>query len=876
MHHLIEQAGALGGPTGLSAGEAAARLAVDGPNSIPPAPGPSHLHELARQMTHLFAIMLWVAALLAFVARMPQLGAAIVVVIVLNGAVAFVQELRAEHAAARLRSLLPRRATVIRDGAPIVIAAEQLVRDDLVRLAAGDRVSADLELVHGTGLAIDSSLFTGESIPSRPAKGSRLFAGTFVTEGEADGVVVATGERTRLAAITALTRRGRSPRTPLAMELQRVVHKTAIIAAAVGGSFFVVGLFVGLPVAEGFLFGVGVTVALVPEGLLPTITLSLAVGARRMAERHALVRRLDAVETLGATTFICTDKTGTLTQNQMSVVAAWCPAGQAQISGEGYDPTSGAVQAAPEALPMLREVARAAARCSTGCSVLRDGRWIAHGDPMEAALDVFARRLRVDLESDSRAHPILRRFPFDPYRRRMSVIVGETLLVKGAPEAVLTRCQQVDGVETVIDALTARGLRVLAVAARGAPGGSCEESADLAESNLVLLGIVGLEDPPRPHAAEAVAACRRAGVNVAMITGDHAGTALAIAREIGLLRRGTPTEALDGGALPADDAVLAATLDRDGLVVCRVSPENKLRIARALQSRGHVVAMTGDGVNDAPALQQADVGVAMGKSGTDVAREAADLVLLDDDFATIVKAIAYGRATFANLRRVLTYHLTDNVAELTPFVLWALSAGRFPLALGVLQILCLDLITDQLPALALGSEPPRSDKPAPALRGQHLVERDLLVRVFAILGPAEAFLEISAFVAVLWAAGLHPGDAIPSHTLLAASGAAFTAVVAGQAANAFACRSASLPSWRVPRASTAFFVAIALVGVIFALLVFLPPFATALRHRPPPAVGFAVALLAGPAVLLADAGHKRWRQHRQRHAASVAIPITLR
>lgn len=551
----------------------------------------------------------------------------------------------------------------MRDGKSVEIDASELVVGDVVLLSSGDRISADLRVVEAHTLSIDTSTLTGESVPVTVEAGEEAFAGTFVVEGEGLAVVTTTGSATRLASIAQLTRAGPRPSTPLAQELDRVVRTIAVIAVGVGSVFFIVSLLVGTPASNGFLFAIGVTVALVPEGLLPTVTLPLAMGAQRMAARHALVRRLDSVETLGSTTFICTDKTGTLTRNEMSVVEAWTPAGRARISGTGYEPT-GSVEAGEEAIPLLRSMAHAAVRCSTGRVAQKEGRWIARGDPMEAALDVFARRLGIDVEADEASVPVTKRFPFDPRRRRMSVVVGDRLFVKGAPDSVCPRCLQTKGAQEALQAMTERGLRVIAVASRPAQGSASE--AEAAETELELLGLIGLEDPPRPHAAESVVACREAGIRVAMITGDHPATAEAIAREIGLA--GQDCMVLQGHELPEDETILGALLDRDGVIVSRVAPEDKLRIARALHSRGHVVAMTGDGVNDGPALQQADIGVAMGRSGTDVAREAADLVLLDDDFATIVAAVEQGRATFANVRRFLTYHLTDNVAELTPFV----------------------------------------------------------------------------------------------------------------------------------------------------------------------------------------------------------------
>ena len=845
---------------GLSSAEAAARLAADGPNRLPVPAGLPAWRRLAAQMVHFFALMLWVAGVLAFVAGLPELGVAIFVVVIVNGVFAFAQEFRAERAAERLRDLLPRRATVVRDGHPADINADDLVVGDLVLLSAGDRISADLRVIEAHGLSVDTSTLTGESIPSSIAVDGTLFAGTFLVEGEGSALVIATGAHTRLADIATLTRAGTRPRSPLASELHRVVRTVAVIAVGIGTGFFALALLIGTPAEDGFVFAIGVTVALVPEGLLPTVTLSLAIGAQRMAGREALVRRLESVETLGSTTFIFTDKTGTLTRNEMAVVSAWTPLGTATVSGEGYDP-SGHVDAEPRAIDAVKHLARAASRCSTGRVVKRDGRWVAQGDPMEAGLDAFARRAGVDLDADARRAPVRRKFPFDPRRRRMSVVAGDRLLVKGAPDAVVPRCVSSEDAPKALEAMATRGLRVLAVAQRVWDGTAAD--ADTAERDLELLGLVGLEDPPRPEAAPAIAACRRAGIAVAMVTGDHPATAEAIAREVGLL--GAPRRVLLGRDLPADDKILAAMVDHDGVVIARVAPEDKLRIARAVRTRGHVVAMTGDGVNDGPALQEADIGVAMGQSGTDVAREAADLVLLDDNFATIVAAVEQGRATFSNIRLFLTYHLTDNVAELTPFVIWALSGGRFPLALSVLQVLSLDIGTDLLPALALGAEPPgRRALQGPPPKG-HLIDATMLRRVFGVLGPAEAVVEMTAFVASFVAAGWRPGESFPTgSTLLAASGAAFTAVVIGQAANAFACRSAS--RWPGALGWTSNRLLVGAVGVELLALVgflFIPPVASLLDHAPPSLAGFAVALLAAPAVIAADAAHKAWRARRR-------------
>jgi magnesium-transporting ATPase (P-type) len=506
-------------------------------------------------------------------------------------------------------------------------------------------------------------------------------------------------------------------------------------------------------------------------------------------------------------------------------------------------------------------------RCSAGRAVERDGEWQAQGDPMEAALDVFARRLGIDTDAERSLVLTDDRFPFDPQRRMMAVVAGGEVVVKGAPDTVLAQCGDGPGSTEALGALTTSGLRVIAVASRPVGEAPPRNLAEAAHG-MRLLGLVGLEDPPRPDVREAIDASRRAGIRVAMVTGDHPTTAAAIATEVGL-RRGDEL-VVCGDELPADDALLGALVDRDGIVVARVSPEDKLRIAKALRARGHVVAMTGDGVNDGPALHEADIGVAMGRSGTDVAREAADLVLLDDHFASIVAGIEQGRATFVNVRRFLTYHLTDNVAEVTPFIVWALSGGRFPLALGVLQILALDIGTDTLSAVALGAEPPAAHLlERPPVSGR-LLDRTVLRRAFGLLGPVEAAMSMVAFLTACVVAGWRPGDSFPTgQELAAASGAAFMAVVFGQTANAFACRSSTETPGRLGWTTNRLLFPATAMGLSVSLLMLLvPPVADELGHAVPPVAGWIVALSTAGVVLAADALDKA----RRRAALAVTPP----
>ena len=863
------------GPRGLTSEQVRAHRERDGPNVIPAARSEPAVLQLLRQMVHFFALTLWVASGLALVGGMPQLAVAIAVVVVLNGVFAFVQEYRAERAGARLAELLPPRARVLRDGAVVEVGADELVVDDVVLLDAGDRVSADLELTRAVGVAVDESMLTGESVTAHPEVGEVLRAGTFVVEGVGRGTVVATGGRTRLAEIAALTRSARRPASPLARQLNRLVTIVAVLAVATGCLAFGAALLLGVSPTLGFLFAVGVTVALVPEGLLPTVTLSLARAAQLMAGRHALVRRLESVETLGSATFVCTDKTGTLTRNEMNVVSVWTPMGSVEVAGEGYGPEAVCVGSS-DAREAARALARSAVECVQGRAV-RDGdgeaaRWVARGDPMEAAVHALAMRLDV---GEAASVVVDRAYPFEPGLRRSAAVSDGWLHVIGAPDSLLRDCRDpvgrgdADDALAEVERLSVLGLRVLGVARRRLSDTDDPDRRDptghqaALEHGLDLLGLIALEDPPRPGVADAVATCRRAGIRLMMITGDHPGTAAAVGREVGLMRPGGT--ALTADRLPDDEAALAELLDVDGTVVARATPEDKLRIAVALQSRGHVVAMTGDGVNDGPALRTADIGVAMGASGTEVAREAADVVLLDDRFETIVAAIELGRATWSNVRRFLTYHLTDNVAELTPFVLWSLTAGHLPLALSVLQILALDIGTDLLPALALGAEPASPRVMTEPMRSGPLVDLGLLRRALLVLGPTEAAVEMAAFVGVLALGGWAFGQSPPAHVLALASGAAFAAVVLGQLANAFACRSASRPVGRHSlHGNRLLLLAVAVELVFLVVILAWPSLAGLLGGAWPPPVGWAVALCAVPAVVLVDRAHKAVRRAARR------------
>ena len=824
VHRLVGSS-----PLGLTGGQARARLEAQGPNVIEEVARSSIVPQLLAQFTHLMAVLLWVGGGLAFVAGLPQLGVAVWLVNLLNGAFSFWQEHRAEQAVAALRRLLPRQARVIRDGVEQLVPAEDLVPGDVLRIEAGDRISADARLVEEHELRIDQSALTGEQHPARrsalalppgprpPAERTNVvFAGTAATSGRGTAVVFSTGMATEFGAIAGMTQAMGRELSPLQRELATLTRVVGVIAVSVGLLFFVLAqVLTPMPLGRGLVFALGMIVAFVPEGLLPTVTLALAMGTQRMARRHALVKRLSAVEALGSTTVICTDKTGTLTTNQMTVRSVRLLDATYELTGAGYEP-EGEVRAdgvpVPEVPDDLRLLLRVAVLANDARLVAPSEEhpgWDVLGDPTEGALVVAAAKAGVDPEACRAAAPRLDEWAFDSERKRMSTLHrldGELVVaVKGAPQPLLALCTRVRAGGRVVpldddararlieatDASSRDALRVLAVAMRPVDD-AARRGADEVEQDLVLLGLVAMLDPPRPEIEAAVATCHRAGVRIVMMTGDYGLTGESIARRIGIVAPGASVRVVNGDELEAlDDDALRAVL-AEPVLFARSTPAHKLRLVETLQAMGQVVAVTGDGVNDAPALKKADIGIAMGASGTDVAREAADMVLLDDDFSSIVAAIEEGRAVYDNIRRFTGYIFTSNTPEAVPFILFGLSGGRIPIALDVMHILAVDLGTDLVPALALGAEPPEAgvmDRP-PRARDEHLITPALLRRSYLWLGPLQAAAVMLAFYLAYWAAGFDGWLDLPSTGAVyaGATGAALAAVVTTQVGNLLAHR----------------------------------------------------------------------------------------
>jgi Ca2+-transporting ATPase len=700
------------------------RLEEYGTNELDERERESPLHTAVAQFTNTMTAVLGAAVIVTLLIGEYVDTVAIAVILLLNALVGFVQARRAQEAMAALRRLTTTNSHAVRAGRLRDVPSPQIVPGDVVELASGDVVPADLRLYEVRGLRINEAALTGESEASaktaqplpvcerRPVveQHNMAFKGTAVTYGRARGIVVTTGMTTEVGKIARLLARGRGTQTPLQRRLAVLGRRLAVIAVAIVAVVFVAGVARGEPADEMFLTAVSLAVAAIPEGLPAVVTVSLALGARRMVERHALVRKLPAVETLGSVTVICSDKTGTLTENRMIVERAWTPSGWYDVGGTGYEPVGAIVRRSGTGHDgALLRAAAVSAACNDAvlhAPALPTSEWTITGDPTEGALLAFAGKLDVDARQLRARHPRRAEIAFDAARRRMTTVHRDTggswVAVKGALSALVPLLEDEPGVvaaaEAASDSLTSDGYRVLALAERHADVDP--DDIERPEQALRLVGLVGIADPARPEAASAIATCAHAGITTVMITGDDPRTAVAVARRLGFPRDAPP---MHGSELDAtsDDELIARVADIR--VYARTDPAQKLRIVDAWKARGAIVAMTGDGVNDAPALQRADIGVAMGVTGTDVSKEAADMVLADDNFATIVHAVEEGRRIYDNIRRFVRYLLTTNAGEL--LVMFVAPLLGMPLPLLPLQILWINLVTDGLPAVALGLEP---------------------------------------------------------------------------------------------------------------------------------------------------------------------------
>jgi Ca2+-transporting ATPase len=726
---LIAQQLSTDSKKGLNHKEAAERLQRDGPNRLQGVPKTPWYVVVARQFSDILICILLVAAAISMLVGEMGDAITILVIVALNGLLGFVQEWKAENAIEALQQMLEPRCSVVRNGREQVIDSKNLTSGDIVVLKIGDRVPADIRLTQALNVKVDESSLTGESdsvnksadalTRSAPLaeQSSMVWMGTALTNGRARGIVVAIGMNTEFGRIAQLTQSVDQETTPLQQQLGQLGKQLGILSVAVSVGVAVVGWLMNKPFMEMFLTGIALAVAVVPEGLPAVVTITLALGVRAMVRHKALLRRLQAAETLGAATVICTDKTGTLTKNQMTVQQIWLPAGSITVTGSGYDP-AGHFEKNGEKLnvnhqPELLALLKTGLRCNHASVTKGDDGWQVIGEPTEAALVVAAYKGWLNPDGDTVS---INEFSFNSSRKRMTLIehlpTGLVAHTKGAPEIILPRCayiQEHDGEREMLEsdreaaliayqAMANSGLRTLALARRNLSTDITLDE-DAVEEKLTLLGIVGIIDPPHAEVPAAIRLAASAGIRTIMITGDAAATALAIAHSIGLRAK----QAITGTQLKLmDDEQLKQTLKRD-ILFARTTPEDKMRIVQVLQEMGEVVGMTGDGVNDAPALKRADIGIAMGVHGTDVAKGAADMILIDDNFASIIEAVEEGRRQYANIQKFVRYLLSSNMGELTAIFVNILLGG--PLILLPVQILWMNLVTDGMTAVALGLEP---------------------------------------------------------------------------------------------------------------------------------------------------------------------------
>ncbi|WHE06467.1 cation-transporting P-type ATPase [Thermoanaerobacterium thermosaccharolyticum] len=814
---------------GLSTDEVNERLQKYGYNEIKEVKKSSMLSRFIANFTHLLAILLWIASILSFIGGMPQLGWAIILVIIVNALFSFWQEFKAEQATESLKKMLPSYVKVIRNGHQEQILARELVPGDLIYLEEGDHVPADARLIEAFEMRTINAALTGESEPVRRTSDvvldedvsllqspNLVFMGTNVASGSGTAVVYATGMSTQFGKIASLTQTISVEQSPLQKQLTRVAKVIALLSLVMGVFFFLLGLFMGRSLVDTFMFAIGIITANVPEGLLPTVTLALAMGVQRMAKRHALVKKLSSVETLGGATVICTDKTGTLTQNEMTVREIWTKTSFYNVSGVGYEPKGDFyvddkkidVKNLPNELSLLLKIGLLCNNSRLVRPTDENPSWSIIGDPTEGSLVVLAEKAGFTLEEMLREYPRISQLPFDSRRKRMTSIhkYGKEIYVftKGAPKETLSVCNYIlsnDGVKKLEqsdiddivkqnDKFAESGLRVLAMAYKKIDNENKEYTVEDTETDLIFVGLVAMMDPPRPEVELAVKQAHKAGIKIIMITGDYGLTAESIARRIGIVKGPRPRIITGNELDKMSDEDLKNELKNKEIIFARVAPEHKMKVVAALKDMGEVVAVTGDGVNDSPALKKADIGIAMGKSGTDVAREVATMVLTDDNFASIVNAIEEGRAVYDNVRKFITYIFAHLTPEAIPYILFSLF--NIPVPITVMQILAIDLGTETLPALALGVEPPEPgvmDRP-PRSPKEKLLNLSLFLRGYVLLGIISSIAVLSGYFWVLYSGGWHWGMTLPLSDPLARKAAtmSFLGIVIMQVANVFACR----------------------------------------------------------------------------------------
>ena len=732
---------------GLTADDAAKRLQEHGPNELAEAERPSLLRLFFEQFKNPLLIILLVGAAVSVYADHAADAIAIVVIVLINATIGFLQESSAQKSMAALKEMAAPEALVRRNGEWVKAPARELVPGEVLRLNTGDIVPADVRLAEAHRLQVDEAALTGESEPVEKETGvieredvplgdqaNLAFMSTIVTGGDGVGIVVGTGMNTEIGRIAHLMASAEEPRTPLQRRIDSLSRVLIGGALAVVAGVIGIGIYHGMDLIEMLNTGISLSVAAIPEGLPTVVTIVLTMGSRRMAEGNALTRQLASVETLGSTSVICSDKTGTLTQNQMQVMSIWAADKRWDVSGQGFDPTGAFLDESGEEVDAnqdddLRHTLMISAVCNDATLVEKDGTFSVQGNPTEGALIVAAAKAGITREAiAAEGYEVLQRFPFDSTRKMMSVIVktpaGDLLLIaKGAPDVILARSVTLRShgeefaiseetrahVEATIVDFGERALRTLAIAYRRIDSVDLDQGPERHEADFVLLGIHGIMDPPRPEVVGAVAECWSAGIRTVMITGDHAATAKAIAEQIGI-KRSNDDLVVTGAELDATSDDELRELVPHAAVFARVSPEHKQRIVRALQANDQVVAMTGDGVNDAPALRNADIGVAMGIAGTSVAKDSASLILLDDDFSTIVTAVKEGRRIYDNIRKFIRQEITANVGEVSVILLAFLLMGDDPLLpITALMVLWINLVSDAIPALALGVDPPEAD-----------------------------------------------------------------------------------------------------------------------------------------------------------------------